>query len=164
MKVGIISDSHDNYRNVQKAVEIFGGQGVDYVFHAGDIISPATAAVFGELDGAKFIGVYGNCDYERGLLAGAIENFGGEIHDRVYRGEVGGRRIYMTHRLDMPERIAEEGEHDLVIYGHTHKLDIRRIGGTLVVNPGRSGGGLMKKGTAVVVELDGMKVKEVVIR
>jgi putative phosphoesterase len=164
MKVGIISDSHDSKKNVLRAVKVFGRRGVEYVFHAGDIISPATAAVFGGVAGAKFVGVYGNCDCDRDLLAGAIGNFGGEIYEGTYRGQVGGKRVLMSHQLEVPERTAENGQYDLVIYGHTHRLDIRRVGGALVVNPGRSGGGLMKKATVVIVELDGMEAEEVVLR
>ena len=164
MKVGIISDSHDSRKNVLRAVKVFGKRGVEYVFHAGDIVSPAIVAVLGGVEGAKFIGVYGNCDYERGQLAAVIGNFGGEIYEGAYRGQVGGKRVLMSHQLEVPERTAENGQYDLVIYGHTHRLDVRRVGGTLMVNPGRSGGGLMKKATVVIVELDGMEAEDVVLK
>jgi len=40
MKIGIMSDSHDNMNMVAKAVELFNQRGVSRVLHAGDIIAP----------------------------------------------------------------------------------------------------------------------------
>jgi uncharacterized protein len=38
MKIGIISDTHDDIENVQKAIEIFNGERVNCVIHAGDFV------------------------------------------------------------------------------------------------------------------------------
>ena len=38
MKIGIISDTHDDIENVQKAIEMFNLERVQYVIHAGDYI------------------------------------------------------------------------------------------------------------------------------
>jgi predicted phosphodiesterase len=38
MKIGIISDTHDDIENVQKAIEIFNAEGVNYAIHAGDYV------------------------------------------------------------------------------------------------------------------------------
>ena len=40
MKIGIISDSHDDITNVNKAIGIFEEMNVESIIHAGDIISP----------------------------------------------------------------------------------------------------------------------------
>ena len=39
MKIGIISDTHDAHRNVLRAIEIFNDRAVEYVFHAGDMVT-----------------------------------------------------------------------------------------------------------------------------
>ena len=64
MKIGIISDTHDDIENVQKAIEIFNAEKVDYVIHAGDYIFPGIVMEFKELN-AKLFGVLGNNDGER---------------------------------------------------------------------------------------------------
>ena len=46
MKLGIISDSHENMPLIAKAVELFNHEEVDLVLHAGDFISPITAKEF----------------------------------------------------------------------------------------------------------------------
>ena len=49
MKIGLISDSHDNIYNMKKSVNIFNTLGVEYVIHAGDIIAPFSLKILDEL-------------------------------------------------------------------------------------------------------------------
>ena len=161
MKVGIISDTHDHHKNVLKAVEIFKEQGVKYIFHAGDIVSPFTAKAFGEAKDAKFIGVFGNCDGEKKLIKSTIVEFGGEIHDKLYAGIVEGRKILMTHKPEKIDEVINSGNYDLVIYGHTHQPDMRRVDDTLVINPGEATDWITGKSYVVILELDDMSYEQI---
>lgn len=163
MKIGIISDTHDHRVNVLKAVKVFSQRSVDYVLHAGDITSPSTAKAFAQIEGAKFIAVFGNCDSDKAFLESTINDFGGEIHEQHYTGQVGDKRVFMTHRPSSLESVIDSGEFDLVIYGHTHKQDIRKVGDTLVINPGRTRSRLTGKSSAVVLELDDMSVERILL-
>ena len=49
MKIGIISDSHDDVENVNKAIDIFEEEKVQVIIHAGDIISPPIIKEFKKL-------------------------------------------------------------------------------------------------------------------
>jgi hypothetical protein len=162
MKIGIISDSHDHRENIFKAVEIFKKHKVRYVLHAGDIVAPFAARPFGQIEGAKFIAVFGNNDGEKIILNSTIKNSGGQIRDD-FRGEIGGKKIFMTHSCSAIEDIAGSGKFDLVIYGHTHKRDIRKIGKTLLINPGESTDWLTDKPGVVVLDLETMKVEEILL-
>jgi len=162
MKIGIISDTH-NSRNVYTAVDVFNEQGVEYVFHAGDIISVDTALAFSQLEGAKFVAVYGNCVYDKGELKSAIESFGGKI-DEVCEMELEGKRIFMKHIPDALPSVIESGRNDVVIYGHTHKRDVRRTGDTLVVNPGTARTWSMSKPCVVIVDLQDMDFEVVELK
>jgi putative phosphoesterase len=164
MKVGIISDTHDNYGSTMRSVELFNEHAVNYVFHAGDIVSPAMAKAFAGLTDAKFIAVFGNCDCEKEYLRRCVEGFGGEIHEEDYSGQVGGKTVYMRHVPGMLDAVIYSEQYDLVIYGHTHEQDIRRIGQTLVINPGRSAGRLTGRSGVVVVELDDMSAEVVALK
>jgi predicted phosphodiesterase len=42
MKIGLISDTHDNIQNIQNAIISFNDKHVRVVIHAGDIVSPET--------------------------------------------------------------------------------------------------------------------------
>ena len=46
MKIGVLSDSHDNLPNIRKAVEVFSKNGVEALIHGGDFCSPFTLAEF----------------------------------------------------------------------------------------------------------------------
>ena len=138
MQIGIISDTHDHRRNVMKAIEIFAGRKVQCVLHAGDIVAPFVAKAFAALKDAKFIAVYGNNDGEKLFLRQTIEGFGGQIHEYCYKGELAGRTVYMTHTHHNIEELVTSQQYDLIVYGHTHRQDIRMVGRTMVVHPGEA--------------------------
>lgn len=163
MKIGIISDTHDSHENILKAIKILSEYNVEYVLHAGDIVSPFSAKPFAEVNGAKFIAVFGNNEGEKLFLRDTIEGFGGEIHDYAYKGEIGRRRIFMTHVPTTIEEVAQSGKYDLVIYGHTHKKDIRKVNETLVINPGEATDWLSGHGSMVILDLDDMNYEFVKI-
>lgn len=161
MKIGIISDSHDHHANVLKAVEVFNKEKVEHIFHGGDIVSPFTAKAFAGVQGAKFISVFGNNDGEKLFLNSTIEGFGGKIYQECYKGKVGNRRIFMTHRPNVVEEVALSGRYDLIIYGHTHKKDIRNVGDTLIINPGESTDWLSDRSGVVVLDMRTMDLEEI---
>ena len=136
MQIGIISDTHDQHRNVRRAIEIFREEGIQYVLHAGDITSVSTVDLFESLPTAKLIVAFGNCDVDRRTLRTAIEAVGGEAHTGCYEGTIDGRTIRMAHIPEETEAAIRDRACDLVVYGHTHRQDIRRLNGILIINPG----------------------------
>ncbi len=156
MKIGVISDTHDNIPKIEKAVGLFNSEGVEMVLHAGDFISPFTAGPFGKLR-CRLIGVFGNNDGEKFGLRAKFEGIG-EISEDYAEVEISGRRIFLTHKDALVETIAESGRYDVVIYGHTHVPEVRRIGETLLINPGEAGGWLKGRSTVALLDLDTMEV------
>jgi putative phosphoesterase len=100
--------------------------------------------------------VFGNNDGERLHLKATVEGFGGEIHEYCYKGDLAGRKIYMTHTNHNVEEVAKSQMYDLVIYGHTHRQDIRRVGKTLIVNPGEATDWITGSARVVIVDLADM--------
>ncbi|MDQ3807676.1 MAG: metallophosphoesterase family protein, partial [Thermoproteota archaeon] len=80
MKIGLISDTHDNFKTIEVAVSIFREKRIDYVIHAGDITTPEAVEAFA---GLKMIGVLGNNDIDKKGLYNAFEEIGGQL-----RGEL----------------------------------------------------------------------------
>ena len=156
MKIGIISDTHDHHKNVSTAVDIFNERKVVYVLHAGDIVSPFTARAFEKLEEAKFIAVFGNNEGEKLFLKSVINGFGGEIHEYCYKSVIGGKNVYMTHTHHNIPEIVKSRIYDLVIFGHTHKQDIRREGKTLVINPGEATDWITGSAHLVILDLADM--------
>jgi putative phosphoesterase len=161
MKIGIISDTHDHHQNVLKAIEIFNASAVEFVLHAGDMVSPFTARAFGKVKGAKLFTVFGNCDGEKQYLKTTIEQIGGENYGKIYKNQIAGKKIFMTHKPDNIDRAIGSGEYDLVIYGHTHKQDIRKAGQTLVINPGEATDWITGESFVVVLDLDNMSYESI---
>lgn len=153
MKIGIISDTHDNMPKIALAVRLFNKERVDLVVHAGDFISPITADKFAALD-APFIGVFGNNDGERLYLTKRFKKIG-VIYPDYHEFEFAGKRGVVMHEPKFIDALVKSETYDLVIYGHTHEIDIRE-GKTLVINPGEACGWISGRATVVILDTDTM--------
>lgn len=161
MKLGIISDSHENMPKIKNVVDIFNAEDVEQVIHAGDVVSPFTFGVFKDLK-SKFIGVYGNNDGDKFALR---EKFApiGEFKYSPYILDINDKKVIIMHEPLNLDLIIEYQLYDIVIYGHTHEVDIRREGKTLIINPGECGGWLHNRYTAVVLDLSTFEPKVIEI-
>ncbi len=149
MRIGILSDTHDRLRLIEQAVERFNAEGVKLVLHAGDFVSPFTAIPFGKLK-AEFVGVFGNNDGDRLYLTKRFETIG-PIHLGYHTFDVDGVRGVLMHEPKSIDALVASGHYDLVVYGHTHEIDIRE-GPCVVVNPGEACGYLTGRATVVVLD------------
>jgi putative phosphoesterase len=59
------------------------------------------------------------------------------------------------HQPKFLESLVAASNFDLVIYGHTHKVDIRE-GKPLIINPGETGGWLCGQSTVVTLDVKTM--------
>ncbi len=119
-KIGILSDTHGLLRmEVLQALE-----GCDAILHAGDI---NRKDILDELELiAPLYAVRGNNDKDWAEYLPLFLDF-----------TLNGLHIYMTHKKkDLP---ACRDGYDLMVYGHSHRYDEKRIGDTLYLNPGSCG-------------------------
>lgn len=145
MKIGIISDTHDDVENVRRAIDIFNKEEVQYVIHAGDYVFPGIVMEFKNLN-AKLIGVLGNNDGERGLLLKAFLEVGGELKGELGELHVNDLNIGIYHgtSAEIKRRLIESGRYSIIVCGHTHRMEPagHAVGNysidtsTLVLNPG----------------------------
>ncbi len=149
MLIGIISDTHDNMPQIKKAVDLFNEKGVEHVIHAGDFTSAFTFRVLKSLN-CGFTGVFGNNDGDKLFLQKMSE---GRVFQQPHIFELGGRKIVIIHEHHIADALAESGRFDVVIYGHTHKPDARKVVNTLVINPGEAGSWLYGKSTVALADL-----------
>ncbi|MCQ2525207.1 MAG: metallophosphoesterase [Lachnospiraceae bacterium] len=126
MKVLIVSDTHRSNANYFKVVEMHKP---DMVVHCGDVEGSEYA--LSQAAGCEVVMVSGNNDFFSSLPK--------EVEFRV-----GKYKCFATHghyyRVSMgTEMLYEEARHrgcDIVMYGHTHKPEVRREGSVIIVNPG----------------------------
>lgn len=139
MKIGLISDTHDNFKTIESAVRIFGEKRIEYVIHAGDITTPEAVEAFA---GLKMIGVLGNNDLDKKGLTSAFEKIGGELRGEICEIEENDLVIGVYHGTDFRKRDAliQSGKYNVVVYGHTHKIENKIVGKTMVINPGTANG------------------------
>lgn len=159
MRVGILSDTHDNMVQLRKAVDLFLEKRVQHVIHAGDFTSPFTFRILNELT-CGFTGIYGNNDGDKLLLQKMSE---GKVFNQPHIFGLAGRKIVLMHEHFLVDALADSGHFDLVIYGHTHKPEVRTANKTLVINPGETGSWLYGRSTVAFADLSTMQAEIVTL-
>lgn len=135
MRLGILSDTHDELERTARAVRLLRGEGAEALIHCGDLTSPPIIAALAELP-CWF--VFGNHDADLvpDLRRAAAEfgpvclGWGGVV-------ELAGRRVGVVHghmATDVRRVLAERP--DFLLSGHTHIPADQVIGGVRRVNPG----------------------------
>ncbi|HOK40252.1 MAG TPA: metallophosphoesterase [bacterium] len=157
MLIGIMTDSHENLHTIKKAVDIFNEKKVELVLHAGDIISPITFNEFSKLNCDMYI-VFGNNDGEKDFLKERFKNKA-KIFDRYGIFTLDNKKFLLYHIPDFLDILANSGEFDVIVYGHTHKQDIRKIKNTLIINPGETGTWLLGKSYICILNTQDMNVE-----
>ena len=158
--IGIISDSHDNLNAIRKAVEFFNKNEVKAVLHAGDIVSPFTARAFKELN-SKLYFVFGNNDGDKVMLTRWFEEIGATACGDFGDLTIDSLHIALLHGTNeaLVNAIAESGDFDVVIRGHSHDPGVKIVKGTPVINPGECSGVLSGKATVATLEISNLNVE-----
>jgi putative phosphoesterase len=161
VKVGIVSDLHCNHEGLRRALDIIGD--ADELFCLGDSIydfrfSNEVVAILRDRGAQVILG-----NHEEGFLGphGARARAAPWI-DRSLLGwladrpqslalEVGGKKLLAVHSTPWEpcgayvyphsRQLARfaEADADFLLYGHTHRQLVRRLGRVLVINPGSAG-------------------------
>lgn len=148
LTLGVISDTHipDRARKLDRRIlDIFQAASVSAILHAGDVSTPRVLVELGEL--APVHAVRGNRDWL------ALPHL--PYHCRL---EYGGAKIGLTHghgrwwnyffdrieyitrgyRLEMfqPRLVETFPDARVIVFGHTHRPLVHRVGEVLLFNPG----------------------------
>ncbi|MBV8087878.1 MAG: metallophosphoesterase family protein [Chloroflexi bacterium] len=164
MKIGVVSDVHNNVEALQYALDHLAG--CDLLLNLGDLISESRVepAILRLAESAGLLGIRGN--HEKTLLFHPGARLRDKLppQDRAYLEalpserllHVAGCTVHVAHGApwdepndyrctyvmprDVPRepRLGETGA-TVLLLGHTHVPMIERAGGTLIVNPGSCG-------------------------
>lgn len=141
MRIGIISDTHDNLAAIDKAMTAMRSSKVEAVIHCGDFVAPFAMKLILKHVRAMdvpFFAVFGNNDGEHhGLSALWPELSKGPLHI-----ELDERKLVVVHDVaDLTHE--DEFSADVVISGHTHLEPVNELrDGRLYLNPGECCGWL----------------------
>lgn len=162
MLIAILSDIHDNLPMLRAAIDHV--RRVDALLCLGDLCSPFVVDALAEFPRAMHV-VFGNGD---GDLFRITQKVGAanasraaadqlHLHGEFFEGELGGKRIALTHFEQIGKALARSGQYDLVCYGHTHRYSVERhptTGRIVGVNPGEIFGLLRADSEATFVSYD----------
>jgi uncharacterized protein len=152
MKIAIVSDIHDNWLNLEKALKIANDLPCEYLLFAGDLIAPPGIALLDDFKG-EVVMVWGNNELAQVSIQQQVDKrdniFNAGDH---YEGEIAGLKFFMHHIPRYAELAADTEEFDVAICGHTHEYFTDVIGDTILINPGEIHG--YKTGEPSLVILD----------
>lgn len=137
MKIAVLSDTHDHLDNLNKALSDIKKRKVKAIVFCGDLISPFTTGVLANANLPTYA-VLGNNDEDHiGMMKKGGNKFTWFHLSQEY-GEVklDGKKIAFCHYPKLGELLARSREYDAVFYGHTHDVDNKKVGKTLLLNPG----------------------------
>lgn len=150
MKIGIISDTHDNLSKFKKVVDYLEKENIPFIIHCGDIANPEILKKALEGFSGKCKAVLGNAD---NIYQFELKDYQDdpriEVFESTGQAELGGKRIAFTHYPWEAKKLAKSGKYDLVFYGHTHRPWQKKIGDCLVINPGNVAGIIFRPTFAV---------------
>lgn len=136
MLVGILSDTHDQRKRTESAVEILRAEGAEVLIHCGDLVEPDLIDFCVSM---PFYLVFGNNDFHhtaeiqfalRNSGTGICLNWGGEV-------KLAGKRIAVTHgHLYKEYQRLLVANPDYLLTGHSHVASDTREGVTRFINPG----------------------------
>ena len=126
MLIGLISDTHGLMR--PEALRALAG--VELILHAGDVGGRGVLEALRTI--APVQAVIGNVD---------------DVDDPDLQQQLDltleNASVHVSHGHELgsptPEKLLVRYSADVLIYGHTHRALMRRVGGRLVVNPGAAG-------------------------
>lgn len=153
MKIGVLSDTHDNLPNLMIALNTYRERGIETVIHCGDLTSLDMVSHF---EGFRVIYTTGNMDITDGAI---IKRFTGMRADNfagpVFRGDLGGVLVAATHS-HLEGKVMElvrEKRFEWLFHGHTHEKRDEVIHGVRIINAGALGGIVKGARSFCVVDL-----------
>jgi putative phosphoesterase len=92
--------------------------------------------------GVKLIAVLGNNDHGISGLTNAVDKIGGQLKGEFCEMEQDNLIFAIYHGTNSrkKELLIRSGKYNVVVCGHTHKVQSKKFGRTLVINPGTANG------------------------
>ncbi|MCU0648133.1 MAG: metallophosphoesterase [Gemmatimonadaceae bacterium] len=159
MRIGLISDTHDNLPAIAALVRRMADAGVSLIMHAGDYCSPFSFRPIHEVH-LPVLGIFGRNDGDHAGLVAAASSGGvsSELYDSPHSFEVGGHSVLLIHDLGEVQQRSIDA-HEIVVHGFTHVPEMKTRGNTLLINPGEGSGWLYGSPTAAILDLESRAVE-----
>ena len=161
MLVGVVSDTHNNVKNIQKIINIFNEEKVQTVIHTGDISNSESLRLFSKLN-CSLVGVFGNNDRMEKGLKEVCNEYNFSFQEPPLTIVLRNRKIIIFHEPDLIKKyVKKNNKIDFVIHGHTHRYREEIIAETTYFNPGESAGFLQGKSALGIINLKNMNIRRI---
>ena len=155
MRIGVVSDTHNNLKNVARIVELFNTARVERVIHTGDITQAKTVRMFAGSDSAAM----GRVRQQR---PGTRDTRSGDRRMRIPLRGPAARSC--TGTSDASSSCTTRGisnthstpDHHVALHGHTHHHRLERSGARLIFNPGECAGHMEGYNAVGIVDLESL--------
>jgi putative phosphoesterase len=132
MKIGVVSDTHRNIELIDQAADwLIRKQKITMLYHLGDDYDDVSVLQERYLEIAQVPGMYDE-RYRNGTLPALLSE------------RVCGLSITLVHCLEKDLTRENANRSDIILYGHTHRAEIKLDNGRLYMNPGHLKGPLDK--------------------
>jgi len=161
MLIGVVSDTHNNFKNIDQIISIFNSENLDLVIHTGDITRAETLRKFSNLN-CPLMGVFGNNDrFEEGLQE-VCNQYEFIFKDPPLSLSLDEKKIVVFHEPDDIEGyISTHKDIDLVLHGHTHRYKEETKNDIVYFNPGECAGLFEGKNAIGVIDTNGLGIKRI---
>ncbi len=164
MKIGVLSDTHDNLSNLIFVLDSCRQQGIDTLIHCGDLTG---LDMVSHLKGFRVIFTMGNMDTVTGTIKNRLEkmrdnNFAGP----VFRGSLDGVPVAAVHsHVDgAVMALVREKHYKWIFHGHSHQRRDEVLQGVRIVNPGALGGLRKESYSFCMVDLETDEVEFIKVK
>jgi len=152
MKIGILSDTHDELHRLETALDALRAERVTKLLHCGDLCGPDIIRAMSSFDVRIARGNMDRLPELRGVAQDALGN-GRLAH--IHQLTLNGYAAAMVHGNDA-ERLRSliaSREYAYVFHGHTHRRRDQTMGHTRVINPGALGGTRWQQPSFCILDL-----------
>ena len=161
MIIGVVSDTHNNIKNIDKIISLFNNENLDLVVHTGDITNAKSLNMFSNLN-CPLVGVYGNNDYEENFLYEVARDNNFNFQNPPLVINKNQRSIAIFHEPEPIEDFLLQNKNiDVVLHGHTHRYRNEYINGILFFNPGESAGLLKGKNAVGIINMENLSAERI---
>jgi len=164
MKIAILSDSHDNLANLEKAINYLNEQNIKRMIFCGDFCSPIPVKTQFTRFNGKIDAVFSNTEDRHSITKLSLTEINNIIiHGELAKLEIEDLKIAVTHYPDYAEALAKTSDFGLVCHGHTHTAREEIVVDTKLINPGEIMG-FKEDARFVVFDTDTKKSETIFIK
>tara|TARA_B100001175_G_C19500222_1_gene637671 strand:- start:1078 stop:1569 length:492 start_codon:yes stop_codon:yes gene_type:complete len=161
MLLGVVSDTHNNIKNIKKIICLFNEEQVDLVIHTGDISKASTLEIFSNLI-SPLAGVFGNNDRIEEGLEIVCEQYNFNFQEPPLSLTLENKKVAVFHEPELIEDyIKDHKDTDIILHGHTHRYKEEKVDNIIYFNPGESAGSMEGKNSIGMIDMSNLKIKRI---